>query len=145
VKDQGTPVKVEVEAYREDEFHGYIERIYPEPKKSASVVTYFVDILLTSENRGKLALGMQAEVTFTAQSVNNVLLVRHDAIKKEDDRLGVYVPRKVEGKPDPVPEFVPCRFGLDNGSYAEVIHGDLKEGDTVYVKLPRSAGDEEKK
>ena len=72
------------------------------------------------------------------------LLVRHDAIKKEDERLGVYVPRQVQGKPDPEPQFVPCRFGLDNGSYAEVIEGELKEGDKVYVKLPRPAGEEKK-
>lgn len=136
-------VKILVEAYRDEEFIGAIERIYPEPRKAASVVTYFVDILLTSPNRDKLALGMQADIEFIAQSVHKALLVRHDAICKEEDKLGVYVPVKVQGRPEPEPKFVPCRFGLDNGLYAEVLEGDIKEGDRVYTKMPRSP-DEEK-
>ncbi len=141
-KDKST-VKVLVEAYHDEEFIGAIERIYPEPRKAASVVTYYVDILLTSPNRDKLAMGMQADVEFTAQSVHNVLLVRHDAIHDEEEQLGVYVPEKVEGQPDPEPKFVPCRFGLDNGLYAEVLEGELKEGDHVYTKLPRKPEEEE--
>ena len=136
-------VRVLVEAYRDEDFTGVIERIYPEPRKAASVVTYFVDILLTSENRNKLAMGMQADVEFTAQSVHDAVLVRHDAIHKEDGQLGVYVPEKVEGKPDPEPKFVKCRFGLDNGLFAEVLDGAVKEGDLVYTKLPRKQDEEE--
>lgn len=141
-KDAST-VRVLVEAYRDEEFVGTIERIYPEPRKAASVVTYFVDILLTGENRDKLAMGMQADVEFTAQSVHDALLVRHDAIHKEADKLGVYRPTKAEGQRDPAPRFVPCRFGLDNGLYAELLEGDVKEGDEVYTKLPRSPDEDE--
>ena len=136
-------VRVLVEAYRDEDFIGVIERIYPEPRKAASVVTYFVDILLTSENRDKLAIGMQADVEFTAQSVHDALLVRHDAIHKEDAQLGVYVPETVEGAPGPEPKFIKCRFGLDNGLFAEVLEGDIKEGDLVYTKLPRKQEEDE--
>ena len=140
--DEST-VRVLVEAYRDEEFIGVIERIYPEPRKAASVVTYYVDILLASANRDKLAMGMQADVEFTAQSVHDVLLVRHDAIHQEEEQLGVYVPEKIEGQPDPEPKFIPCRFGLDNGLYAEVLEGELKEGNPVYTKLPRKPEEEE--
>ncbi|MFH0980776.1 MAG: HlyD family efflux transporter periplasmic adaptor subunit [Planctomycetota bacterium] len=140
-KDSAT-VRVLVEAYRDEDFRGAIERIYPEPRKAASVVTYYVDILLTSANRDKLAVGMQADVEFTAQSVHDALLVQHDAIHKEDNQLGVYLPVKVEGKPDPEPKFVKCRFGLDNGLLAEVLEGEIKEGDWVYTKLPRAPEEE---
>jgi multidrug efflux pump subunit AcrA (membrane-fusion protein) len=144
INQDAATVRVLVEAYRDEEFTGAIKRIYPEPRKAASVVTYYVDILLTSPNRDKLAMGMQADVEFTAQSVHDVLLVRHDAIHKEDNQLGVHVPVKVEGKTDPQPKFIKCRFGLDNGLYAEVLEGRLKEGDPVYTKLPQSPEEKEK-
>ncbi|MCK4659028.1 MAG: efflux RND transporter periplasmic adaptor subunit [Phycisphaerae bacterium] len=144
VNTEASTVRVLVEAYRDEDFTGVIERIYPEPRRAASVVTYFVDILLTSENRDKLAMGMQADVEFTADSVYDALLVRHDAIFKEDEQLGVYVPEKIEGLPDPKPKFVKCRFGLDNGLLAQVIEGDIKEGDMVYAKLPHSMGEDKK-
>ena len=138
-------VRVLVEAYREEEFFGVIKRIYPEPRKAASVVTYYVDILLTSPNRDKLAMGMQADIEFTAESVHDALLVRHDAIHKEDNELGVYVPVRSPDKTDPEPKFVKCRFGLDNGLVAEVLEGNLKEGDWVYTQMPRKQEEEEGK
>jgi HlyD family secretion protein len=134
----GTKVKIRVESYREEQFEGVIERIYPEPNsRISSVVTYPVDILITSDNRHKLLVGMQADVEFTAQSVTNAVLVPHEAIKQNDfGDLGVYR-RKVQQTPeDPDREFVKCLFGLDNGMYAEVIEG-LNDGDVVYTKLPQ--------
>lgn len=137
------PVKVQVEAYPKEEFIGEIRRIYPEPRKAASVVTYFVDILVTGENRHLLQMGMQADVAFTAESVHDALLVRHDAIHKEDEQFGVYVPEVIEGQPDPEPKFVPCRFSIDNGLFAAVASGEIKEGDMVYTKLPHSPEEDE--
>ncbi|MEE9295036.1 MAG: HlyD family efflux transporter periplasmic adaptor subunit [Phycisphaerae bacterium] len=132
-----TPVKVRVESFRDEEFVGTIERIHPEPNsRVSSVVTYQVDILLTSENRSKLLSGMQADVEFTAQSVHEVVLVPHEAIRRDEfDRLGVYVPDVDEKTGQRDKRFVPCRFGLDNGMYAEVLEG-LSEGDEVYTVLP---------
>ncbi len=134
----GTPVKVHVEAFRDEEFEGVIERIHPEPSsRVSSVVTYRVDIVLTSENRGKLMAGMQADVEFTAQAAYDVVLVPHEAIRRNDvDVLGVYVPEQGENSEDVEPKFVPCRIGLDNGMYAEVLDGP-SEVDVVYTVLPR--------
>jgi len=142
----GTPVKVHVDAFREEEFTGVIERIHPEPaSRASSVVTYQVDILLTSENRTKLLLGMQADVEFTAEAALDVVLVPHEAIRRnEDGELGVYVPVEVEGEQRRDKKFVPCKFGLDNGSYAEVVKG-LSEGMEVYTKLPRQTQREERR
>ena len=136
--DTGTPVEVHVDSFRDEEFTGIIERIHPEPaSRASSVVTYRVDILLTSENRHKLLLGMQADVEFTAESALDVVLVPHEAIRRnEDGVLGVYIPVEIEGAKRRGKEFVPCRFGLDNGSYAEVLEG-LTEGMEVYTKVPR--------
>jgi len=144
---EGTPVKICVEAFREDEFAGVIERIYPEPRKAQNIVTYLVDIRVTSANRDKLTLvqGMQADVEFTAQSVTDAILVPHDAIREgPNGQLGVYVPEDVPGKQRQQPKFVTCRFGLDNGLYAELIEGEgLKEGSVVYTELPPEFGDDD--
>jgi HlyD family secretion protein len=135
----GTPVKIKVDSFPDQDFEGYIERIYPEPKKLQNIVTYLVDILVTSPNSDllKLTMGMQADVEFTAQSVSDVILVPHDAIRRgPNGDLGVYVPDKDADSVEQ-PRFVPCRFGLDNGLYAELVRGEGIDVDTqVYIKLP---------
>lgn len=144
--ESGTPVKVTVESFRDEEFAGVIERIHPEPNsRASSIVTYQVDILLTSDNAKKLLVGMQADVEFTAESVYDTLLVPHDAIRQDDfGNLGVYIPVKTEGNKEDQEDrkFIKCRFGLDNGIYAQVIEGDLKEGQPVYTVLPAKSDDE---
>jgi HlyD family secretion protein len=147
---EGTPVKIHVDAFRDEDFEGVIERIYPEPRTIQNIVTYLVDIRVTSPNWRKLALvlGMQADVEFTAQAVKDALLVPHDAIRTgPSGGLGVYVPFKAEGQTEARPQFVPCRFGLDNGLYAELISGEgIEEGTEVYIDLParfESGEDEE--
>ena len=94
--------------------------------------------LLTSQNRDKLLTGMQADVEFTAQSVSDAVLVPHEAIHRNDmGEIGVYISVMDEsGQRDK--EFVPCRFGLDNGQYAEVMEG-IDDGTEVYTKLPLKA------
>ncbi len=145
----GTPVKISVDSFRKDEFSGVIERIYPEPSKIQNIVTYLVDIRVTSPNRMKLALvlGMQADVEFTAQSVQDVLLIPHDAIRRgPTGDLGVYMPKTKPGETGPQPEFVKCRFGLDNGLFAELIDGEgIKEGAEVYTELPMKFEQDEDK
>jgi HlyD family secretion protein len=132
----GAKVKISVEAFPDEEFEGIIDHIYPEPRKSASVVTYLVDIKVISDNRDKLMSAMQADVEFTAQSVYDAVLVPHDAIKRDPNNdLGVYVPGTKKGEQEPEPEFHKCRFGLDNGMFAQVLEG-VEEGEVVYTRLP---------
>lgn len=130
------PPTITVESFRDEDFTGVIERIYPEPKSATGVVTYLVDVVITSENRTKLLTGMRADVSFTSEFVQNALLCPNEAIREGPrGKLGVYIP-----KPDSLPgehetQFVDVRFGLDNGNYSEVIEG-LTEGTMVYIKLP---------
>ncbi|HNQ21868.1 MAG TPA: HlyD family efflux transporter periplasmic adaptor subunit [Phycisphaerae bacterium] len=130
--------RIEVEAFRGEEFTGVIERIYPEPRTISGVTTYLVDVVLLGENRLKLFPGMRAAVEFTAEKVENVVLCPNEALREgPDGRLGVYVPvkdRDSQGQQEDK-KFVPCKIGLDNGVYSEIREG-LAEGDTVYTKLP---------
>ncbi len=133
--------KVTVEAYREEDFIGVIERIYPEPQVLSGVVTYQVDVVIISENKRKLMPRMRAEVEFTSQHVSNVLICPNEAIREgPEGGLGVYVPPDNEGDPEAEPKFIACEFGLSNGTFSEVKSG-LSEGMKVYTKLPTKPRD----
>lgn len=135
--------RITVESFRDEEFQGLIERIYPEPKTLQGVVTYLVDVVVTSENRIRLLSGMRAEVSFTSEHAENVLLCPNEAIREgANGQLGVYIPKPGAPPTERETEFVPCKFGLNNGNYSEVLEG-LDDGAVVYTKLPSKR--EEKK
>jgi HlyD family secretion protein len=131
-------VDVTVDAFREDKFAGKVDRVYPNPKNVNNIVTYSVRILLTSDNRTKLMLGMHANVEFTSRKLTDVLLVAIEAIKSKNEEHGVYI----EGK-DGKPFFVPVKVGLTNSEMIELKTDKLKKGDKVYTKLPAVREDEE--
>ena len=127
---------ITVESFREEEFLGVIERIYPEPKTLAGVVTYLVDVVVVSDNKKMLLPGMRADAEFTSDHVENVLLVPNEAVREgSGGKLGVYVPTDTPADDGNDYEFVACVFGLDNGSFSEVKEG-LTEGSEIYTKLP---------
>lgn len=136
---------ITVESFREEEFTGVIERLYPEPRVFSGVVTYLVDVVITSDNRNMLLPGMRADVRFTSEHVTDVVLCPNEAIREgPGGKLGVYVPKKDALPDERATEFLVCQFGLDNGSYSEVRAG-LEEGTVVYTKLPRTPARKNKK
>lgn len=129
---------ISVESFREEKFSGVIERIFPEPTTLQGVVTYLVDVVITSDNRSKLLPGMRADVQFTSEHVEDVVLCPNEAIREgTGGHLGVYVPDPDSIEGERATKFIPCKFGLDNGTYSEVREG-LSEDMIVYTKLPRS-------
>ena len=140
------PPTITVQSFRDEDFAGVIERIYPEPKSLTGVVTYLVDVVITSENRSKLLTGMRADVSFTSQYVQNALLCPNEAIREGPrGKLGVYIPKADSLPGEHETQFVDVRFGLDNGNYSEILEG-LDEGTFVYIKLPaRPEKEKEKK
>ncbi len=136
---------VTVESFRDQEFQGVIERIYPEPRSVSGVVTYLVDVVLSSNNREVLLPGMRADVRFTSEHVANALLCPNEAIREGPaGKLGVYIPKPGSMPQEHETEFVPCTFGLDNGNFSEVRAG-LDEGMKVYTKLPRKRDKDRKR
>lgn len=139
------PATITVETFPDESFEGIIERIYPEPKTISNVTTYIVDVIIVSENRDKLLPGMRAEVEFTSEHFENVVLCPNEAIRPgPDGDLGVYVPRS-DAPPGEFPyTFRPCKIGLTDGSKTHIKDG-LEEGTIVYTRLParpRSGSDE---
>lgn len=147
--DQGMPENLEqaaadmenlpvinVESFQDEEFIGVIELINPEPKIISSVVTYLVEVIVVSDNRHLLLPGMRADVQFTSKFLKDVLLCPNEAIKEDrNSEYGVYLAQSSpEGETDPV--FLPCKFGESNGRYSRIKCDELKEGDTVFTRLP---------
>jgi multidrug efflux pump subunit AcrA (membrane-fusion protein) len=124
-------VEVTVDAFREQMFTGKVDRVYPNPKNVNNIVTYNVRILLTSENRRELMVGMHANVKFTSRKLKNILQAPIEAIKVKNEEHGVYI-KGEDGKP----LFVPTPVGLTNSVMIELKTNKLKEGEEVYTKLP---------
>ncbi len=127
---------ISVETFPDAEFDGVIERIYPEPRIVQNVTTYLVDVVIVSENKGKLLPGMRGEATFTSEHVENAILCPNEAIKPgPDGTFGVYVPDSTV-EPGEAPErFVDCKIGLSDGAFTEIREG-FEEGTVVFVKRP---------
>ncbi len=128
--------EITVESFRDQDFEGVIERIYPEPRNLNNVVTYLVDVVITSDNRDVLLPGMRADVRFTAEHVESVVLCPNEAIREGPaSKLGVYIPKASDDPNVRLTEFKLVKLGLSDGNMTEVRLG-LSEGDTVYTKLP---------
>ena len=130
------PATITVETYPDDAFEGVIARIYPEPTTISNVTTYIVDVVIVSENRHKLLPGMRAEVEFTSEHFDGVVLCPNEAIRPgPDGGLGVYVPRSDAASGERPYVFMPCKIGLTDGSVTHIKSG-IEAGTIVYTKLP---------
>jgi multidrug efflux pump subunit AcrA (membrane-fusion protein) len=142
-----TPLEITVEAFRDEIFEGKISRIKPMPKQESAVTTYDVEIEVTDPRKEKLFLGMQAEVRFTAQTIENALLVPNEAVRTEGNDIGVYVPdcadpTDADQRMAAEEKFVVVKRGLTNGLETEIREG-LEEGQWVYKALPIKMSSEE--
>jgi len=127
----GQRVKISVEAYRNETFEGIIERILPQPQKINNVLTFDVRIVLIGKDLQKL-LGMQADVEFTADRVDNALRVKNEAIYSEGKETFIYVPQGQDKKDE---KKIPVKIGVTDGLYTEI--RQIPEGITEYfVKRP---------
>ena len=99
-------------------------------------MTCLTELIITSENRSRWLPGMRADVRFTSEHLESVVLCPNEAIRPgPDGELGVFVPKAGPTPEEKTVEFVSCKFGLSDGNYSHVKDG-LGQGDVVYVKLP---------
>lgn len=132
---RGKPVEVTVDAYRNESFTGVIERILPEPQNLANVITFRVRVRLVGKDLEKL-LALQADLSFTTKSLNNVVLVKNDALFSEGKQCFVYVPWRKNDRSPWDEEKKHVRIGSTDGTYTEVVDG-LAENDEVWVERPQ--------
>jgi len=142
-------VTLMVDAFKDDTFTGRIVRVEPQGKLNAgsSIIQFDVHVEITDEKRHKLPLGAQAQVEFTVESAIATLRVPAEAVKTFEGQKGVYLktPPSAGSNERYSKKFVPCRFGISDGEYTQVISvladGRLNEGDEVFTKLPEEPGE----
>jgi HlyD family secretion protein len=133
----GQPVEFTVDAYPDSPFKGAVSEIRNAPVTVQNVVTY--DVVVKVDNPElKLKPGMTANVSIIVSSKNGVLKIPNAALRfkpadkqKEDGRVekgsGVWVIEDKELKR------IAVTTGISDGTYAELLSGDVKEGDEVIV------------
>ncbi|MDR3606791.1 MAG: efflux RND transporter periplasmic adaptor subunit [Oligoflexia bacterium] len=118
----GLPVKISFDGMRNKAFHGRVESVY-------SSGSDFLARISVQDLPASILPGMTADVAIVLAKKESVLLVPVAAldgdqldVRRGSNRLTVHV-----------------KLGLIDGSVAEVISGDLKEGDQVVVKTRASS------
>lgn len=141
----GQEAEFTVDAYPETRFRGTVQDIYNQPIVVQNVVTY--DAIIRVKNPDlKLRPGMTANVTIRVAHKENVLKLPNAALRyRPEEESGRSAPAKRErGRPTEVwlrragkEVAVPVTLGLSDGSFTEVLSGDLKPGDSVITEKIR--------
>jgi HlyD family secretion protein len=142
------PVEFTVDAYPDMIFKGKVSEVRNAPTTVQNVVTY--DVVVKVHNPDfKLKPGMTANVSLTTATKSGALRIPNAALRlrlteKESAPsgpkaagagagTGVWI---LAGKK---PERVRIATGISDGSYTEVVSGDLKEGSEVIVEATGEA------
>jgi HlyD family secretion protein len=125
----GQPVEIKADAYPDQVFTGRVRLVSPEAIVEQNVTSFQVRIGLVT-GRDQLRSGMNADLTFLGDQVNNALVVPTVAIATEKGQTGVYLPDE-----DNKPEFKPVTIGGSIGSQTQVLEG-LEAGQRVFIDFP---------
>ncbi len=144
----GHEAQFTVDAYPESPFHGSVHDIYNQPLVVQNVVTY--DAIIRVKNPDlKLRPGMTANVTITIGHAADALKIPNAAL-----RFSPEMTHGQEGPPKPIkndgprvwilkngkPVPVPVTLGLSEGSFTEVVAGELSPGDEIVIEKVRENG-----
>ena len=147
----GMDVTFSCDAFPGVTFHGKVFRIRLNATLSSNVVTYIVEVN-TDNDSGMLKPYLTANVKFIREAKRGVLTVPASAlrytpnvenidpaalanpIQAGQDEALLWI-EKTEGRLSPVK----VKVGLNNGTLAEIVTDDLKEGDVIITGIDTSA------
>ncbi|HEX3478883.1 MAG TPA: efflux RND transporter periplasmic adaptor subunit [Kofleriaceae bacterium] len=150
----GVATTFTVDAFPGEHFRGMVRQIRNAATTVQNVVTYdaVIDVenqLMTGSSDFKLRPGMTANVTFIYAQNNDALRIPNAALRFHMGGTG--------GSPIPVvlvgsgsagyqrtvwvlragqPVAVPIKTGITDGTYTEVVQGELHEGDDIITEAP---------
>jgi HlyD family secretion protein len=143
---EGQPAAFTVDAYPGQPFHGKVAQVRNAPITVQNVVTY--DVVIAVDNPGlELKPGMTANVSITTAKRDDTLRIpvrglrfhpagakdgTREARAKENEEDAVYVL-----EPEGSLRRVEVEAGIRDNQHAEVLSGDLHEGDPIVVGLQR--------
>jgi HlyD family secretion protein len=136
----GEKASFTVLAFPQRVFHGVVTQVRRSPQKLQNVVSY--DVIISAENND---LTLTPGMTVSAQ----IVIDRRSAVLRAPDNALNYTPDgrsegAAAGAPpaghkqvwvlrNGAPVAVPVVTGLDDGTYSEILHGDLQPGDRVIL------------
>jgi HlyD family secretion protein len=127
--NRGQAVEIAVDAYPKETFQGKVRLIAPEAIEEQNVTKFQVRLDLTS-GIDKLKAGMNVDLNFAGDQLNQVIAVPSVAIVTKRGKPGVLVP----GKEDQ-PTFKPVTIGVDLDNKTQILAG-LTAGDRIFKELP---------
>ncbi len=145
----GLPVTFTVDAWPAQTFRGEVAQIRYAPILTQNVVTYNVVITVANPEL-KLLPGMTANVSIEVERREKVLRLPAAALRfrpRVTGEQGSPPPRRgtpgeqvyrLGPKKEPLP--LPVRTGIGDGSWVELLEGDLKEGDLLITGQTAAAG-----
>jgi HlyD family secretion protein len=133
----GQDVEFTVDAYPDTTFKGKVSQVRNAPITVQNVVTY--DAVIQVDNPElKLKPGMTANVSIIISAKKDVLKIPNAALRfkpsekgsalSEKKGPGVWILEKDK------PKRIPLSLGISDGSYTELVTGDIKEGQEVIVE-----------
>jgi HlyD family secretion protein len=137
----GQDVEFTVDAYSDTTFKGKVLQVRNAPITVQNVVTY--DVVIQVDNPDfKLKPGMTANVSLIISIEKDVLKIPNASLRFRPPEKGAPVPGKKSEKKRPgvwilengKPKRVPVTLGISDGSYTEIVSGDLKEGQELIVE-----------
>ena len=140
----GQPVEFNVDAYPEIIFNGKVWQIRIAPITVQNVVTY--DVVIKMDNPElKLKPGMTANVSILTAVKKDILKIPNAAMRfRPSDKNKVNAQQKGFGVWQMVNgelRRIPVSAGISDGSFTEVISGDIREGQEIIIEsLDESKG-----
>ena len=125
----GQPVEVIADAYPDEAFQGTVRLVAPAAVRERDVTSFEVRVQL-NEGQDKLLSGMNVDLNFLGDRLQNALVVPTVAIVTKEGKTGVLVP---DSENQAV--FKPVTVGPSIGDQIQVLEG-LDEGDRVFLELP---------
>ncbi len=122
-------VEVKADAFPDQDFEGKVQRIAPEAVVEQSV-TYFQVRAQITNGLDKLRSGMNVDLSFAGEQLNNATVVPTVAIVTKRGKPGVLVPGK-----DNKPEYKPIEIGASIKDQTQVLKG-VEPGDRIFKELP---------
>lgn len=151
---EGIPVTFTVDSYPNEEFHGVVSQVRMAATTVQNVVTY--PVIVKADNSGdKLMPGMTANIAFEVARKKQVLKIPNAALrfKPEITQTGSESGSSVQAsesqmggtRKPPQPKVyilsangltpVPVKPGISDGSFTEILEGDLKTGQQVVTGI----------
>lgn len=126
---QGQQVEIVADAYPDQVFKGHVRLIAPEAVKEEGVTLFQIRVSIDT-GRDKLRSGLNVDMTFLGDKVQDALLVPTVAIVTEKGNTGVLIP-DAKNKP----QFHPITIGAQIKDQTQILEG-LQGGDRIFLNPP---------